>query len=179
MTRKRCAGALAVILVATFIGAPAAPADTVRRLGDVGAIALPVSGLVVAAAHRDGKGSLQLLEAYGSAMAVVYILKATVDRERPDGGSQSFPSGHAASAFAGAAFLQRRYGWAYGGPGFAIATFVAWSRVKSKRHWTTDVIAGGAIGVASNLAFTHRRPTVTLQPALAPGGAGLTLEVRW
>ena len=76
-------------------------------------------------------------------MAVVYVLKPIVDRQRPDGGSQSFPSGHSASAFAGAAFLQRRYGWSYGAPAYAVATFVAYSRVESKRHWTSDVIAGG------------------------------------
>jgi len=134
---------------------------------------------VAAAGHRDGKGALQLAEAYGSAMAVVYILKPIVDRQRPDGGSQSFPSGHAASAFAGAAFLQRRYGWAYGVPAYAVATFVAWSRVEAKRHWTSDVIAGGAIGIAGNLVFTHRWSRVAVQPAVVPRGAGLALQVAW
>jgi hypothetical protein len=72
--------------VALLIGATAAPADTIETLGSIGAIALPASGLVVAAAHRDKRGGLQLAEAYGTAMAIVSILKPAVNRQRPDGG---------------------------------------------------------------------------------------------
>ena len=134
---------------------------------------------MAAAAHKDKQGALQLAEAYGVTMAIVYVLKPVVDRQRPDGGSESFPSGHSASAFAGAAFLQRRYGWSYGVPAYAVATFVAYSRVESKRHWTSDVIAGGAIGIVSNLVFTHRLSRVAVQPVVVPRGAGLSLDVRW
>ena len=162
-----------------FLGATPAPADTVETLGSIGAIALPASGLLTAALHKDKQGAIQLAKAYGVTMAVVYVLKPIVDRQRPDGGSQSFPSGHSASAFAGAAFLQRRYGWSYGVPAYAVATFVAYSRVESKRHWTSDVIAGGVIGIASNLVFTHRFLKVTVQPAVGRRGAGLTLGVTW
>jgi len=165
--------------LALLLGATAAPADTIETLGSIGAIALPASGLVVAAVHKDKRGALQLAEAYGTTMAIVYILKPIVDRQRPDGGSQSFPSGHSASAFAGAAFLQRRYGWSYGVPAYAVATFVAYSRVESKRHWTSDVIAGGAIGIASNLVFTHKRAKIAVQPVAVSRGMGLTLDVRW
>ena len=179
MRLKRFARASTFVLLATLAGSRVAPADTVETLGSIGAIALPASGLVAAVAHKDGRGALQLAEAYGTAMAVVYVLKPIIDRQRPDGGRQSFPSGHAASAFGGAAFLQRRYGWSYGAPAYAVATFVAWSRVEAKRHWTSDVIAGGAIGIASNLVFTHKRSRVAVQPTLGPRGAGLTVEARW
>jgi len=172
-----------LVLVALLLGTTGVAADGIETLGSVGAIALPGSGLVAAAAHHDGKGALQLAEAYAASLAVVYILKPTVDRQRPDGGLQSFPSGHSASAFGGAAFLQRRYGWSYGVPASAVAAFVAYSRVESKRHWTSDVIAGGAIGIASNLVLTHRfkheSSGVTVQPALVPRGAGLAFEMRW
>jgi membrane-associated phospholipid phosphatase len=166
-------------LLALLLGARAAPADTIETLGSVGSIALPVAGLVAAAAHRDGKGVREFAEAYGAAMAVVYVLKPTIDRQRPDGGGQSFPSGHSASAFAGAAFLERRYGWRYGVPAYAAATFVAYSRVEAKRHWTSDVIAGGAIGIAANLVFTHRYRGLTVAPTAVADGVGLTVELRW
>lgn len=179
MRSSRLLKVASAVVLASLLGATAAPADTIETLGSIGAIALPASGLVAAALHRDRNGAVQLAESYGTAMAVVYILKPLVDRQRPDGSGQSFPSGHSASAFAGAAFLQRRYGWSYGMPAYAVATFVAYSRVESKRHWTSDVIAGGAIGIASNLVFTHRRSTVTVLPAMAPRGAGLTLNIRW
>jgi membrane-associated phospholipid phosphatase len=176
----RAAGIVVAFVVAIPAGSSPALADTASKIGDVAAIALPLSGLAVAAGHRDGKGALQLVEAYGATMAVVYILKPTIDRQRPNGGGQSFPSGHSASAFAGAAFLQRRYGWGYGVPAYAVATFVAWSRVDAKQHWTSDVIAGGAIGIAANLVFTRRYSRVSIAPAAVPGGGvGLTFELRW
>jgi membrane-associated phospholipid phosphatase len=156
-----------------------APADTIETLGSVGAIAVPASGLLVAAVHKDGRGTLQLSEAYAATMAVVYILKPIVNRERPDGGGQSFPSGHTASAFAGAAFLQRRYGWSCGLPAYAVATFVGYSRVEANRHWTSDVVAGAAIGIASNLVLTRRWEKVAVYPTLQARGAGIAIEVRW
>jgi membrane-associated phospholipid phosphatase len=168
---------VAVVLV--LGGAGAARADTVEKIGDVGAVAIPVSGLLLAGARHDGRGTVQLAEAYAVAMGVVYVLKPTIDRQRPDGGSQSFPSGHSASAFVGAAFLQRRYGWRYGLPAYALATFVAWSRVEAKRHWTSDVVAGGAIGVASGFAFTRPFRHVAVQPSVVPRGAGLAVSVAW
>lgn len=167
------------VVLALALGAAPAPADTVETLGTIGSIALPVSGLVAATAHKDGKGAWQLVEAYGVAMAVVYALKPTIDRERPDGGGQSFPSGHTASAFAGTAFLQRRYGWSHGVPAYVVATFVGYSRVEAERHWTSDVIAGGAIGIAGNLLFTRRYSGVTVAPTAVPGGMGFALEIRW
>jgi membrane-associated phospholipid phosphatase len=157
MKRIRLVKVTTAACVALLVGATAAPADTIETLGSIGAIALPASGLLAAAIHRDGQGALQLAEAYGTTMAIVYILKPIIDRQRPDGGSQSFPSGHAASAFAGAAFLQRRYGWPCGVPAYAVATFVAYSRVEAKRHWTSDVVAGGVIGIAGNVVFTHKQ----------------------
>ena len=60
----------------------------------------------------------------------------------------------------------------------AAAAFVGYSRVESKRHWTSDVIAGGAIGIAGNLVFT-RKYEVAVYPTVQARGVGLTLEVRW
>jgi len=48
-----------------------------------------------------------------------------------------------------------------------------------KRHWTSDVIAAGAIGIASHLVFTHKRAKVAVQPVVVSPGMGLTLDVRW
>ena len=73
-----------------------------------------------------------------------------------DGGDQSFPSGHASISFAGATFLQKRYGWRYGIPAFLAAAFVGYSRVESDEHWTKDVLGGAAIGIASGWIFTSR-----------------------
>ena len=171
--------AAVVLVLALPLGAGEARADTVSRAGDVGAIVLPVGSAAGALVAKDHKGLAQLAESYASAMAVVYVLKPLVDRTRPNGGHQSFPSGHATSAFAGAAFLQRRYGWAFGIPAYAVASFVAYSRVESKNHYTGDVVAGGVIGIATNLLFTHRREHVTVVVDLGRGHAGSSIAVAW
>ena len=171
--------AAVVLVLALPLGAGEARADTVSRAGDVGAIVLPVGSAAGALIAKDHKGLAQLAESYASAMAVVYVLKPLVDRTRPDGGAQSFPSGHATSAFAGAAFLQMRYGWAFGIPAYAAASYVAYSRVEAKRHYTSDVVAGAAIGIATNLLFTHRREHVAVVVDLGRSHAGSSIAIAW
>ena len=171
--------AAVVLVLALPLGAGNARADVVERAGDVGAILLPVGSAAGALIAKDHKGLAQLGEAYASAMAVVYVLKPLVDRTRPDGGHQSFPSGHTASAFAGAAFLQMRYGWALGAPAYAVASFVGYSRVESKSHYTSDVAAGAAIGIATNLLFTRHREHVAVVIDLGRGHAGSSIAVAW
>jgi membrane-associated phospholipid phosphatase len=171
--------AAAVLVLALPLGTGGARADTVSSVGDVGAILLPVGAAGGALLAKDHRGLGQLAEAYASAMAVVYVLKPVVDRTRPDGGDQSFPSGHATSAFAGAAFLQRRYGWALGIPAYVVASYVGYSRVEAKRHYTSDVVAGAAIGIATNLAFTHPREHVAVVVDLGRGHAATCVTIAW
>ena len=171
--------AAVVLVLALPLGAGEARADAVARAGDVGAILLPVGAAGGAILAKDHRGLGQLAEACASTMAVVYVLKPLVDRTRPDGGHQSFPSGHAASAFAGAGFLQRRYGWRFGAPAYAVASFVGYSRVEAKRHHTSDVVAGAAIGIAANLVFTHPRQHVSVTFDAGRGHAGSSITVAW
>jgi membrane-associated phospholipid phosphatase len=155
--------------------APARAADAVARAGDVGQIALPAAAVLATVIHEDGAGRGELAQAFVSTIAAVYVLKATVERRRPDGGVRSFPSGHAASAAVGAAFLQRRYGWKYGIPAYAAAAFVGWSRVEARRHYTSDVLAGGALGIGANVLLTKRHARVAAFPV--PGG--VSVAVAW
>jgi len=166
-----------VLVLALPLGASAVRADVIERTGDIGAVILPAGAAVGALVVKDHQGLGQLALAYASTMAVVYILKPTVDRTRPDGGGQSFPSGHAASAFAGAAFLQQRYGWRLGVPAYALATYVGWSRVEADRHHPSDVVASAAIGIGANLLFTRHRAPVSL--ALEPSRAAILVTIAW
>ena len=80
------------------------------------------------------------------------ILKATISEERPDhSDNQSFPSGHAAMAFAGAASLHKEFGktnpWV-SVAGFGAATIIGVERVVSERHHWYDVVAGAGLGFA-------------------------------
>lgn len=171
--------AAVVLVLALSLGGSEARATEGTRAGDIGAVALPVGAAAGALVAKDHRGLGQLAESYAAAMAVVYVLKPLVDRTRPYGGGQSFPSGHATSAFAGAAFLQMRYGWGLGVPAYAVATYVGYSRVESKRHYTSDVVAGAAIGIAANLVFTRRREHVTVLVDLGRDHAGTSIAVAW
>lgn len=125
-----------------------------------------------------------------------YGLKAVVSSKRPNGEGGSFPSGHTATTFAGAEFIRKEYGWHWGAPAYLAAGFVGWSRVETEDHWWRDVIAGAAIGFASNHDLSdlpalwgqvNVRPSLlTTQLADAPephqewwGAPGLKLELRF
>jgi membrane-associated phospholipid phosphatase len=140
----------------------------------VGQVALPVSALLVTLQQHDGRGTWELAESCGTTLAATQLLKASIPRTRPDGGHRSFPSGHTSSAFAGAAFLQRRYGWAWGAPAYLAAGLVGYSRVKARHHWTSDVLAGAALGVASNLGLTHHRARVAVETTARSARLALT-----
>jgi membrane-associated phospholipid phosphatase len=171
--------AAVALVLALSLGAGEARAAEGTGPGDVAAIALPVGAAAGALVARDHRGLAQLAESYAAAMALVYVLKPLVDRTRPYGGGRSFPSGHAASAFAGAAFLQMRYGWALGAPAYVVASYVGYSRVEAKRHYTSDVVAGAAIGIGTNLLFTRHRQHVAVAVDLGRGHAGSSIAIAW
>ena len=94
-----------------------------------------------------------LTTAYLIMGGTVEILKSTSTVERPDGtSSNSFPSGHTATAFMGAEFLYQEYKdvsiW-YGISGYAVAAGTGFFRMYNNRHWLTDVAAGAGIGILS------------------------------
>ncbi|MFM2264805.1 MAG: hypothetical protein RLZ77_221 [Bacteroidota bacterium] len=102
----------------------------------------------------EQKPTWQFIKTYGSAIIAAQVMKHIVLKPRPDGtDNYSFPSGHTTSAFAGAAFIQRKYGWSYGIPCYAMASFVGYSRVQAKKHDTWDVLGGATIGIVSAYIF--------------------------
>lgn len=84
--------------------------------------------------------------------AMVYGMKYTVDRTRPNGERGSFPSGHTATAFMGATLLAHEYGhksvWV---PiaGYSVATATGVLRILNNKHYASDVLVGAAIGIVS------------------------------
>lgn len=90
--------------------------------------------------------------AEGMNAVMTRALKYSVNETRPDGGPYSFPSGHTANAFLGAHMAYKEFKdssqvLAYSG--YAIALFVAGSRLYNNRHWVADVVAGAGFGILS------------------------------
>jgi hypothetical protein len=106
-------------------------------------------------------------------------IKLAVDRQRPDGGSRSFPSGHTSSSFATASVLQRHFGWRVGIPAYGVATLIAGSRLQENQHFLSDVIFGAAIGVVAGRAVVvgQGRAAFIVAPFSVAGGGGVGLTL--
>jgi membrane-associated phospholipid phosphatase len=118
---------------------------------------------------------MDLLRAQLLTEGMVHTLKLATQRERPDGSNhQSFPSGHAAITFAGATVLERHLGWKHSAVAYALATYVAASRLHDDRHYLSDVAFGAAVGVIGGRTVTqHGRQVWTLVPVSVPGGMAI------
>jgi len=85
------------------------------------------------------------------------VLKHTVRQKRPGGqDTSSFPSGHTTTAFAFASVIGMEHDLAWSIPAYALAGFVAYSRMNDNFHFTHDVIAGATIGTAYGVALGYQ-----------------------
>ena len=161
----------------------AAPAHSANRVEDAGSalrLAMPAAALGMAWSRDDAEGQSQLFWNLGTTVAATYAFKYAIDDEAPNGKERSSVSGHASVAFASAAFLQRRYGWRYGLPAYAAATFVGWSRLHADEHHDYQVIGGTLIGLASGYFWTTPiAEEVALTPWMQPGQLGVSLSATW
>ncbi len=160
------------------------------------ALALAPLGQAAAGSGRERAGRLALMYAETHLLAggVTSLLKQVVQRPRPFAygadprvpaqwrtsgmARRSFPSGHAAQAFAAVVFMgsvqhrlqPRGEGWLWVG-GLGAATTVGWLRGEAGAHFPTDIAAGAAIGALAGWLVPH------LHEAEGAGGpaAGATL----
>jgi hypothetical protein len=121
-----------------------------------------------------------LLRALALNEGVTYAIKASVRRERPDHEAShvSFPSGHASSTFALATVVQEHLGWRAGIPAYGLATYTAWTRVRDHKHWVSDTVFGGALGIAVGRAVvrTGREPRWSIAPSVGLTGASVLVS---
>jgi undecaprenyl-diphosphatase len=124
----------------------------VRTLTDVGRPVVVLGALLLIAAFDAAAGPATARLALAALIPTnlaVEGLKHAIGRTRPDGdrkrSNSSFPSSHAANAFALAFVLARRYRRA-AALLVLFAVGVAFSRMYLNRHYASDVVAGAAIG---------------------------------
>lgn len=129
---------------------------------------------------HDKDGRVQFYKSFFTNLGATYALKAMISKERPNGeGDDSFPSGHTSVAFQGAAFIHKRYGFKYAAAAYVGATYVGWRRVATDNHYTVDVVAGAAIGIASSFIFTKPYKGFEVAPLAYNGAYGLVISKRW
>jgi len=165
------------VLILLFISSFGhAERSTIHKVGDWGQFALPTAALTIAVTKQDPIGVLQLGKATLLTMGTIYALKFSMNTRRPDRGQYSFPSGHTGIAFTSAAFLERRYGLVYGIPAYLAATFIGYSRIYSRKHYTIDVAAAAGIAIAVNYFFTTRFNGCNVCPLIFKNGLGLSFN---
>jgi membrane-associated phospholipid phosphatase len=140
------------------------------RAADYSRLSLAASAALATFGGARGRHAAGLgLAAIGATSAVVNLaIKPLTRRHRPDldtrevpearriplPGSRSFPSGHAAAAFAfatGVGGVMPREGAALR----ALAALVAYSRVHTGVHYPGDVVAGSLLGSTLAQLVTH------------------------
>jgi len=93
-----------------------------EKIGDIASVAFPLSAFASNFIWNDDKkASLQFIKTMGTSLVVTHSLKRIINKQRPNGGDYSFPSGHTSAAFTGAAFIEKRYGYKAGIPAYLLA----------------------------------------------------------
>ena len=122
-----------------------------------------------------------LIRAQVMAEVLTVGIKQGTRRSRPEGAGFSFPSGHTTAAFASATVIERHFGWKFGAPAYALATYVAASRVEMKRHYLSDVAFGAALGIVAGRTVTigHDHKFALTPLASMSGSPGAAAGLTW
>lgn len=138
-------------------------------------------------------------QSFAVTMLATAAVKMTVGRERPyrekgahafeyfefssDGARRSMPSGHTAAAFSMMTVIAKQYPkWWVQLPAYTFAVGAGLQRIDAREHWTSDVLAGAALGyfVASRVVARHSSDgDKKYSPALlvSPGRLGVALRL--
>jgi membrane-associated phospholipid phosphatase len=120
---------------------------------------------------------MDLVRSTAEVGALTYGMKLAFGRQRPNGVCCAFPSGHSSLTFASATVLQRHLGWKAAVPTYAVASYVAVSRLHENRHYLSDVVAGAALGLIVGRTVTrHGRSDYTWAPVPVPGGMAVVVR---
>ena len=183
MSKNAPFGVLRIALLLGILLAPvhhAGASDKVENTGDILRTLIPAVAYGTTFYLHDSDGRSQFYKSFFTNLAATYTLKATVSKTRPNGeDDDSFPSGHSSVAFQGAAFIHKRYGLKYAITAYLGASYVAWSRVESDNHFTVDVVAGAAIGIASSFIFTKPYKGFVVTPVADNGFYGISISKQW
>ena len=130
----------------------------IENSGDGTLFLLPASAVATSLILKDYQGTWQFTKSLALNLVVTGAAKVLINKDRPlDGGDKAFPSGHTSTAFQGATFFHRRYGFKYSIPAYLLAGYTSFSRLHATRHDGWDILAGAAVGIGSTWFFTKPR----------------------
>jgi membrane-associated phospholipid phosphatase len=156
------------------------------NFGDIGSQmggSVAVAGLTVGffSAGRMVSGDRFRAATYDMSQAIIVNqvwtqgLKLAARRERPDASNRvSFPSGHSSNAYCAAAVLGRHYP-RLAVPGYALASFIAVSRMAANKHHFSDIVAGAGFGYGVGRLVTRRNSRAPAAPAAPEPAAHVTV----
>ena len=125
--------------------------ESLEGLGDILQYALPWATLFFVALTGSVRGAQAWAYAGIINSLLTFILKTAFNStslgRRPNGGNNSFPSGHTSSAFMGAGFAHFYFAELWVIVPYLLAGITGYSRVVSENHWWRDVLAGAALGI--------------------------------
>lgn len=176
----------------------------------------PIAAVATTAglAYSEGRSDeiiwdvLLILEAGGAAAATTQLVKFFVARERPYAyaaglnneafesevddnlsffsGHSSFTFGLAAATATVASMRNRKYAWVGWAVGAPLAAFTAYLRIAGDKHYLSDVVVGGVVGLAVGTlvpavhdweAFRGKNLSVAIVPM--QGGAAGSFTMTW
>jgi len=178
-------------IIALSLASASARADSASHkeaqfMSNTGTGIFLVAGTLLPLAEDGQNGKQDALRTADAALTAVGFSEALshlVHEERPNNsGDDSFPSSHAAGAFAVAAMEshyhpKQSFLW-YGG-----ATIIGLSRIQLAEHHSYDVAAGAALGFFTAKLELHQRHGLILFPfirsASEGGGGGVQVSKAW
>lgn len=155
---------LIIVISLLFISTKFFAQNTAETIGDITLYTSPLVVLGAAIIEKDKEGMYMYAKGFAFNAAITLTLKEIINKTRPNGeDDKSFPSGHTSATFQAASYLQKRYGWKYGIPAYALASFTGFSRVHANKHFVEDVFAGATLGILSSYIFTKKlnRPSTS------------------
>lgn len=144
--------------------------DTIKRIGDIITITLPLITAIVLTICNCCRDLILFVIIYIMGNLTCQFIKGICDSERPrEGGKyeiikihgyshndgESCCSGHAMSAALPTYFLLLSGNFWYFIPAFVLSCICAWTRVKVKAHWVFDVVLSNIIALLVNISIIY------------------------
>ncbi len=171
-----------LLLASTLVAIPGLgiAKSNIEQSGDLVQYLLPTLALGTSYYLEDETGQSQFYRSFFANVLITHGLKNLTNKERPNGANrESFPSGHTSASFQAASFIHVRYGIGYAIPAYAAATFVGYSRVESKNHFTEDVVAGAIIGTISSFYYTSPYKNLLIAPQISADKFSIYGQLKW